>query len=217
MKNCFVQALKATVNDNSLRFLNQEWIRIFSTADSQQIRALKAKTETTCSIREFSGEATGLPIDSWKEITSSDTYFYVIGTTGQYMDCRIKDYFNLSSVPSVEWAGYDLRILEYNTTQTSLNLNCTPHHGRITGDISVLGRLTSMESLNIHFSGCYGSLESLAEAQVANGRTSGTLSVYANNCSGDNYKGVTVGGVKIMDGNAHVITFDSELPNGYSV
>jgi hypothetical protein len=57
-----------------------------------------------------------------------------------------------------------------------------------------------------------GSISALAAAQVANGRTSGTLEIVV----GDKTQ-ITTDGTTHATAYSYTITFDSSLPNGYSI
>lgn len=76
-------------------------------------------------------------------------------------------------------------------------------------DITELfGTTIKMLIIDVTHSSFVGSLEELAATQVNAGRTDGTLSITAKN--------VTYNGEK-MNNSTKVITFDSSIPNGYSI
>jgi hypothetical protein len=80
------------------------------------------------------------------------------------------------------------------------------------GDIAAaLGNLKSLTSVNVtNSSYITGSIEGLASALVANGKTSGSLSVIGNGT-------ITYNGTAVPNGTAKTITFDQSVPNGYTV
>lgn len=77
------------------------------------------------------------------------------------------------------------------------------------GDIINLANCTSLNEAWLGYSKCTGSINDLAAAMVAAGRSSGTLTIGTNNI-------ITKDGTEIATTNA-VITFDSSLSGGYSV
>lgn len=80
----------------------------------------------------------------------------------------------------------------------------------ITGDIAQLGTSTGLTRIEIYRTSVSGSIEGLAAAQVAAGRTSGSLAVFYS-------APVTHNGESPLDAAEKTITFDSSLPNGYSI
>lgn len=67
----------------------------------------------------------------------------------------------------------------------------------INGNIASLAKLINLSSLYINNTGCSGTLESLGEGMVSNGRTSGTLTISCNNIVTHN--GIAVTGLKYID------------------
>ena len=94
----------------------------------------------------------------------------------------------------------DLSVLNNIATLTTLHL----YQENVTGDIVNLGKSTSLAFLYLFGTQCYGTIESLAEAQIANGRTSGTLELNGNGI-------ITYNGVAIPAGfaNKKTITFSN--------
>lgn len=79
----------------------------------------------------------------------------------------------------------------------------------ITGSISDLGSLTTLTTLSVAaLSAVIGDISDLASRMVANGRTSGTLSVTGTN------SGVTHNGESFTK---KTITFNSSVSNGYTI
>lgn len=87
------------------------------------------------------------------------------------------------------------------------------YYGNLTGNISAFAKCTLLEHLFTGSSAMTGSITNLAELQVTNGRTSGTLTIYDPVATGR----ITVDGSQEAAGKNWVITFDSSLPNGYSI
>lgn len=81
---------------------------------------------------------------------------------------------------------------------------------KITGNISSLGGDVALTRIECYKSGVGGAIEDLAAAQVAAGRTSGSLAVFYS-------APVTYNGESPLDYAIKTITFDSSLPNGYSI
>lgn len=83
------------------------------------------------------------------------------------------------------------------------------HNFGITGSISDLGSLTTLKNLNVTDSiAVMGDISDLASRMVANGRTSGTLSVTGTG------SGVTHNGESFTK---KTITFNSGVSNGYTI
>ena len=80
----------------------------------------------------------------------------------------------------------------------------------IGGSITDLGNLINLISINLYRTAVTGSIEELAAAQVSAGRTSGTLDVTYG-------APITYNGEPPVDSGRTIITFDSSLPNGYSI
>jgi len=80
----------------------------------------------------------------------------------------------------------------------------------IGGSTADLGGLINLISTNLYRTAVTGSIEELAAAQVGAGRTSGTLDVIYS-------APITYNGESPVDSGTVRITFDSSLPNGYSI
>lgn len=85
----------------------------------------------------------------------------------------------------------------------------------IDGNIASFAGFTDLETLDIGGNGVkehhiVGELTELASGMVGNERTSGTLTFTSN-------KWVTLNGIALGRGTVKVITFDSSLPDGYSI
>lgn len=80
----------------------------------------------------------------------------------------------------------------------------------ITGDISSLGGNVALTRIECYKSGVGGAIEDLAAAQVAAGRTSGSLAVFYS-------APVTYNDESPLDSATKTITFNDSLTNGYSI
>lgn len=104
-----------------------------------------------------------------------------------------------------------------NVTGSVMNLaNCplidcamTDNAG-INGDLTAFAKCTGLTALRLAWTSVRGEINDLAAAQVANGRTSGTLLIIPSAF-------ITLNGIVIEENVGKTITFDSSLPNGYSV
>lgn len=76
--------------------------------------------------------------------------------------------------------------------------------------LSNIAGKTALSTLNLRSTKVTGSIESLASAMVAAGRTSGVLALKCNGY-------ITYNGEAVADNSVRNITFDSSLPGGYSV
>lgn len=97
---------------------------------------------------------------------------------------------------------------------TALKFFLISNAQNVTGNLSSFAKCTNMAHL---FPGSdsaiIGSIANLASLQVANRRTSGTLTIYDPVATGR----ITVDGSQEAAGKNWVITFNPSLPNGYSI
>ena len=82
-------------------------------------------------------------------------------------------------------------------------------------NLSHLGNCISLQTVFFNYAYLYGDIDALAASQVANGRTSGTLTLSGLDHSGKAGKGTITCSITYTA--AVRITFDSSLPNGYSL
>ena len=75
------------------------------------------------------------------------------------------------------WAP-NISAFKYQTERTSLEFGATGEV--LTGNIEELERLISLTTINIGASPVTGSINSLAQKMIDNGRTSGTMHIYKN-------------------------------------
>jgi len=85
-------------------------------------------------------------------------------------------------------------------------------NGALSGDIAELGNLKSMVTFKADGTAISGEITDLADAMVGGDepRTSGTLAITCNGI-------ITLNGSIVSSGTVKTVTFDSSLPDGYSV
>lgn len=127
-------------------------------------------------------------LDDFSKVPETVTLFY-FGNKQEYMVGSINDFANRNHFLQVSLAG-----------------------DNITGDIVSFSKCTSMITLGTFQSKISGSIESLAAGMVANGRTSGTLTLFVG--GGD---AVTYNGNVYPDFKQITVTFNSSVPNGYTI
>lgn len=124
------------------------------------------------------------------------------------MNNTIMTYFKYSSDTAELASLYgDISGLGGKPSMTFLGIK---YQNKITGNISSLGSNVALTRIECYRSGVGGAIEDLATAQVAAGRTSGSLAVFYS-------APVTYNGESPLDSAIKTITFDSSLPNGYSI
>lgn len=148
-----------------------------------------------------------IPISSYNDspdITSLELHGSI---TGNVADIKLRKLTSLSLYSKYLTGYID------NIVKTAQNLNKLFIEGpecEITGGLDLIGRLTNLNKLQISGSKISGSLESLAQQFVANGRTSGTVSGYLNKyCT---YLNEVYDSTKKF-----TITFGSSYDNGYVI
>ena len=105
--------------------------------------------------------------------TGSEKYFYIYGTTGAIADIEVENPYYITSMGG--WAP-NISAFKYQTERTSLEFGAIGEP--LTGNIEELERLISLTTINIGISPVTGSINSLAQKMIDNGRTSGTMHIY---------------------------------------
>lgn len=107
--------------------------------------------------------------------TGSEQYFYIYGTTGAIADIEVENPYYITSMTA--WAP-NISAFKYQTERTNLNFYAVGKS--LTGNIDELERLISLTNINIGENPVIGSVNSLAQKMVDNGRTSGTMDIWKN-------------------------------------
>lgn len=105
--------------------------------------------------------------------TGSEQYFNIYGTTGAMADIEVENPYYITSMAA--WAP-NISAFKYQTERTNLEFGAVGKS--LTGNIDELERLISLTNINIGTSPVTGSINSLAQKMVDNGRTSGTMHIY---------------------------------------
>ena len=230
MNNCRLIELKDSFNTNYLESLGGLKV-VFSSQTptgfslglrvknmSKLVKVVSTNTQMS-QVRTFENPFTEFTIPD----SGHSFYFWPNGYNGD-KDCFI-NIVDTGYILDCIWCSTPLRLLHQRTLQQLVdycggspkelvfgyNLNniatlTTLHlyQENVTGDIVNLGKSTSLAFLYLFGTQCYGTIESLAEAQIANGRTSGTLELNGNGI-------ITYNGVAIPAGfaNKKTITFSN--------
>lgn len=105
----------------------------------------------------------------------SETYFSIYGTTGAMADIEVENPYYITKMTA---CAPNISAFKYQTERTSLELYDVGEV--LTGNIEELERLISLTNINIGISPVTGSINSLAQKMIDNGRTSGTMNIYKN-------------------------------------
>lgn len=103
----------------------------------------------------------------------ADKYLAIFGTEGAMADIEVENPYYINKV--VSWAP-NIAAFKYQTERTTLELY--DNGGVLTGNIEELGSLTALISVSLGNNLVTGSVNSLAQLMVDNGRTSGTMQIY---------------------------------------
>lgn len=126
--------------------------------------------------------------------TGSDDYFSIYGTTGAIADIEVENPYYITSMSA--WAP-NISAFKYQTERTNMEFGAVGEV--LTGNIEELERLISLTNINIGASPVTGSINSLAQKMVDNGRTSGTMHIYKNgNTTGLNVNNENFGHAKVV-------------------
>lgn len=107
--------------------------------------------------------------------TGSEKFFYIYGTTGAIADIEVENPYYITEMTS--WAPH-ISAFKYQTERTNLNFYAVGES--LTGNIDELERLISLTNINFGENPVIGSVNSLAQKMVDNGRTSGTMDIWKN-------------------------------------
>ena len=200
MKDCLITTLKAAVNDSSLLKIGERKITLYPLTDSSVVEqiTIKAGEKVTFTYKDSQGVLTT------RELIGNGNVQYFQLTTNEKQEATI-----CTAYPIIRFRphniGFDLSILDYSEELLSLEIgtNNDAEKKRITGDISSLGNCINLTSINATNQDVYGKVEELASKMYKNGRTSGSLSVYAGGTR------VTYNGA-LVTGSGVTVTFSSE-------
>ena len=107
-----------------------------------------------------------------------------------------------------------------NTTLGDIGLNLTGSGIQVIGSIESLGKAITLKAINvIDQSAVTGNISALAEAMIANGRNNEWAGIGTNELTirVNNSTQITIDGTNPAKAFQYKITFNSELPNGYSI
>lgn len=132
-----------------------------------------------------------------------------------FLDDNIDELANMSVKTNLE-KMYCRAITKVKTSTLMLFPNLKeinfPNISTVTGSLSDLISLLSLQviALGSAYSGTLtGTIEDLAEGQVNNGRTTGTITIYGSNLNRRD--------ASLYSNNGYVITFDDSVSGGYSI
>lgn len=241
-KNCLNEKLKASTNNGSLPYLGYITLMINTNVGSYlEIDNKEAITVESIGGNHLSstsgGEKTNIidvPAHAYGG-TRVNVYYdsgnYVIRISKKYVNhiryiwtggvsglsCDISQFAYCIASPEVASSatlyigstgvyGNLAELSNIDLMATAIILTST----KVSGNIDGLAKTTRLASLNTKDTTINGSLEGLASGMVTNGRTSGTLAVTCNEY-------ITLNGAVVGNNVTKTITFNSSLPNGYSI
>lgn len=200
MKDCLITTLKAAVNDSSLLKIGERKITLYPLTDSSVIEqiTIKAGEKVTFTYKDSQG------VVKTRELIGNGNVQYIQLTTNEKQEATICTTYPIIRIRSHN-IGFDLSILDYSEELSILELgtNNDAEKKRITGDISSLGNCINLTAINAANQDVYGKVEELASKMYKNGRTSGSLTVYAGGTR------VTYNGA-LETGKGVTVTFSSE-------
>lgn len=205
--DCLVKNLKGTVDNSNLEYLNG--ISVVCSPD-------KDGEAYIFTIWGFVGDKIEMLNTSTGKITKKTVNSEGLMYTSISKEITIV-FFPVNRIKAIDYkhSYYDIGIFyEYKdyTLGTNISLG-TNNYGKLFGDLTrAFGRHTNITVINTAGqTEISGELHDLAKRQVANGRTSGSLSVYADNCPLVTANGVPFGG------SGKKIMFDSSVEGGYTI
>lgn len=200
MKDCLITTLKAAVNDSSLLKIGERKITLYPPTDSSVVEqiTIKAGEKVTFTYKDSQG------VVKTREFIGNGNVQYFKLSTNEKQEATICTAYPIIRIRPHN-IGFDLSILDYSEELLSLDIgtNNDAEMNRITGDISSLGNCINLTSINATNQDVYGKVEELASKMYKNGRTSGSLSVYAGGTR------VTYNGA-LVEGSGVTVTFSSE-------
>ena len=205
--NCLVKNLKDTVENSNMEYLNG--ISVVCSPD-------KVGEAYIFTIFGLAGEEIEILNPSTGNITKKTA-----ASDGRVYTSISKEttivFFPVNKIVLIDkrHSYYDIGIFyEYKDYTLPASISLSIHeYGKLFGDLTrAFGRHTNITDINTAGqTEISGEFNDLAKRQVANGRTSGELFVYANNCPLVTANGVPVG----SDGKK--IVFDSSVEGGYTI
>ena len=213
MGNCLVTELKSTVDDLNLQYLDGFVVRnLESTADKIVLLSLRPGTGTLLEGTWTYSSGNAVPSPHAFPSDYNQSTFMGANTSIKVVDKRTLQIFNFTNQGSgaggLVATNMTLDFFRASVALTTLGLADTTS----TGDVSCLANLTSLQTLTLYGTNISGAIESLAAAQVAKGRTSGTLQIKYGGSQ------ITYGGQTTTNRSAtKTITFSSSATGGYTI
>lgn len=201
--NCLVTELKASTGNTDLPKFNTLPGKIKVPSSNLGSYNIPSGIEVTITIlgdNDIAFNSEGTQKTETFVGTGSEKYFYIYGTTGAIADIEVENPYYITDMGG--WAP-NISAFKYQTERTNMEFGSTGEV--LTGNIEELGRLISLRNINIGDSPVTGSINSLAQKMVDNGRTSGTMHIYKN----DNTIGVKVNNENF--GHAKVVFADGSF------
>lgn len=206
---CLLFKLPIAVTNNDLPVieLEKDYITIKGvlTADNgsasifaiRLISGIKAKAEIISDGVAFSS-STQVKETELTGKGNDDVYFALYGTKGQEFELRLYEKESVIFISNP--LGYNINDLSKSVACTQIN-----HAGAIysEGNIEKLGKLLSLGSINLGTTNISGDFGKLANAMFANGRRTGTLSLYLVSSNGN----ITYNGAKLPSDYTITATF----------
>lgn len=175
--NCLVTELKASTGNTDLPKFNTLPGKIEVPQSNLGSYNIPSGIEVTITIlgdNDIAFNSEGTQKTKTLVGTGSEKYFYIYGTTGAMADIEVENPYYITEMTA--WAP-NISAFKYQTERTNLEFSTSE---TLTGNIEELERLISLTNINIGKNPVIGSVNSLAQKMVDNGRTSGTMDIWKN-------------------------------------
>lgn len=176
--NCLVTELKASTGNTDLPKFNTLPGKIQVPQSNLGSHNIPSGIEVTITIlgdNDIAFNSEGTQKTKTLVGTGSEQYFYIYGTTGAIADIEVENPYYINDMGG--WAP-NISAFKYQTERTNMEFGALGE--ALTGNIEELERLISLTNINIGKSPVTGSINSLAQKMIDNGRTSGTMHIYKN-------------------------------------
>lgn len=173
--NCLVTELKASTGNTDLPKFNTLPGKIEVPQSNLGSYNIPSGIEVTITIlgdNDIAFNSEGTEKTTTLVGKGSEMYFYIYGTTGAIADIEVENPYYITFMTA--WAP-NISAFKYQTERTNLEFGADRV---LTGNIEELERLISLTNINIGASPVTGSINSLAQKMIDNGRTSGTMHIY---------------------------------------
>ena len=164
-KDCYVEQLVGVVDNDSLEKLGFAKVRV-GAVPSGNTYNFETNSGKTVTLRLYDDQGV-----LQRTIITANPYF-AISTA---MNGEFENWYNLKNISFGTNSTWNTKLLRYSTGASVTEVRATGT--KVTGVITDLANFTACTFMAINQSKITGDLSELAKAQVAKGRTSGTMRV----------------------------------------